>query len=692
MIAGLLGAALVGPPAADGRWDAALLASASAREQATSATSVADLAASGRYLVFQTTARNLFADAEQPGTYREGGIFRRDLESGELDLVVAGTLRNADDDRFMADGGRAPSVSADGRHVAFSTSKRLAPEDTNSGNSDVYVRDMAVPIGQPGAFTLVSAIDGSDEVAGYDGSFFGSFVPNRGAISADGRKVVFHTLGPRTNLPQGGPADSPSLQVYVRDLAARTTTLVSARRDAQTGLATGEPAGRVSDGAARLELSADGTTVAWVDANWSEQARAIDGEPVQRPALLWRRIADGPLVPARRVFSWGDPDDPGCASDARVVQNGGTGACYGPFDFNQGAPAEDNHPGPFSLSADGRTVGFITQELPRGLVQAQARGTADAFVADMRDGVPRKQAVRELTRQGADETDARDSSPILEVGTSGDGRRVVLSTRRITFRLPRPRLSGDAPPTVRSIELYAVDLEQESLELVTRGYDGSQTDDGGASTVGAFPVLAHDGAAIGFVSLASNLFFGDGNGVADAFLIKRRGADRLFPPPPQALPPPPPHAQVGLERRIRLTLEPISDGSLHVHTVVPQAGDLRAGARQVVRVKRGKRRSARTTLGRTVGHDSLAASEPGQVTLVIEPSRKWTRKLRSRRGLEVSVLVRFGAPGEQALARRVRVTLRDSAGAARARRRAGDRARRRVAERRAARRTGGPGR
>ena len=39
-------------------------------------------------------------------------------------------------------GARNPSISADGRFVAFSTGQQLVPADVN-GNIDVYVRDLS---------------------------------------------------------------------------------------------------------------------------------------------------------------------------------------------------------------------------------------------------------------------------------------------------------------------------------------------------------------------------------------------------------------------------------------------------------------------------------------------------------------------------------------------------------------------
>ncbi len=70
-------------------------------------------------------------------------------------------------------GAESPSISADGRYVAFDTAQQLVPQDTNE-NYDVYVRDMTVPLSaerkSSGAYTLVSAQNGSEEPPIYDDS------------------------------------------------------------------------------------------------------------------------------------------------------------------------------------------------------------------------------------------------------------------------------------------------------------------------------------------------------------------------------------------------------------------------------------------------------------------------------------------------------------------------------------------
>ena len=131
-----------------------------------------------------------------------------------------------------------PSISADGRFVAFDVGRRQPerPSD-NDGVCDVFVRDL-----QTGATTYVSRAGGA---ARGDGD---SFSPS---ISADGRFVAFGSDA--TNL--SADDDDASPDVFVRDLQASTTTLVS-----RAGGATGAPG---DDDSGEPSISADGRFVAF---------------------------------------------------------------------------------------------------------------------------------------------------------------------------------------------------------------------------------------------------------------------------------------------------------------------------------------------------------------------------------------------------------------------------------------------
>ncbi|WP_436528158.1 hypothetical protein [Actinoplanes sp. HUAS TT8] len=240
-----------------GRTSRVSVSSTGAQADGFSAFSVA-LSADGRYVLFDAEATNLV-----PGdTNGFSDVFLHDRATGRTTRVsVAG------------DGGqanhlsRSPAISDDGRYVAFeSFAGNLVPGDTN-GFSDVFLRDRrtgqttlvsrtrAGTPGQGNAFAPSISADGrliafmSDApglVAGDDDALVGVFVRDRlagrttpasvaasggpaddhansASISADGRYVVFSS--PATDLV---PRDrNASEDVFVRDLRDRTTTLVS---------------------------------------------------------------------------------------------------------------------------------------------------------------------------------------------------------------------------------------------------------------------------------------------------------------------------------------------------------------------------------------------------------------------------------------------------------------------------------
>ena len=226
-------------------------------EQGNAPTVDAAISANGRYVVFQTRATNFFEndggvvgppgvepDAEPLGTLREGGIFRYDRSTGTIQLVADGTeihTEGPEKGKLIFQGAQNPSVSADGRFVAFSTAQQLAPKDSNE-NVDVYVRDMDVPLTaarkDSGAYTLVSARDGGDEPATYaprepplKGAEPGSEVWPNTAISADGRYVVFRTTELKSNLPDHAAVDTPPGQLFVRDLQAKDDDAAESQDD-----------------------------------------------------------------------------------------------------------------------------------------------------------------------------------------------------------------------------------------------------------------------------------------------------------------------------------------------------------------------------------------------------------------------------------------------------------------------------
>lgn len=200
----------------------------------------AAVAADGSAVAFQSQAYNLHPE----DTDVEWDVYVADLETGELYLA---SIRA--DDKKRGRGGRGkslkgngeslhPSLSADGRWVAFdSRADNLDRADPNV-RADIYVKDLVT-----GGLTLAST--SPDGVVG-DGYSI------RPSLSGDGRLVAFQSVAANLH-----PVDlDTTTDVFVKDLVTGEVRLASAVSTAR-GLVKGNAA---SYGAA---LSGDGTAVAF---------------------------------------------------------------------------------------------------------------------------------------------------------------------------------------------------------------------------------------------------------------------------------------------------------------------------------------------------------------------------------------------------------------------------------------------
>lgn len=166
---------------------------------------VLDMSPDGRYILFSSSATNLIAG----DTNNSSDVFMYDMQTGQtirLSLGTGGIQGNGDSD----DG----AFSDDGRFIGFtSLASNLVSGDTNNAE-DVFVFDR-----QNKTTTRVSvSSNGSQSPGGY---IFGT------SISPDGRFVVFATIADGLV-----PGDTNGLwDVFVRDTALGTTTLVSVRAD-----------------------------------------------------------------------------------------------------------------------------------------------------------------------------------------------------------------------------------------------------------------------------------------------------------------------------------------------------------------------------------------------------------------------------------------------------------------------------
>ena len=276
------------------------------------------ISADGRYVTFWSPANDL-VPGDDNGV---NDVFVRDL------LTMTTTRVSLDMNGGGADGESFfPSISGDGRYVAFASSANdLAPGDTD-GSEDIYVHDR-----QTGTNTRVT-VDTNGAA------------PNAGTrhawISGDGRHVVFASSASDLASSDGNGVDD----VFVRDLDSATTTRVSV--DEGGGDSNG-PSGS-SPVFVPSAISADGRYIAF----WSDASDLVAGDGNGFGDVFLRDMKLGETT--------------------RVSADAGGGDADGPSDFTCGVDGQ-------SISADGRYVAFCSSG--GDLVAGDANGRADVFVRD----------------------------------------------------------------------------------------------------------------------------------------------------------------------------------------------------------------------------------------------------------------------------------------------------------------------
>jgi Tol biopolymer transport system component len=352
----------------------------------------------------------------------------------DLELVSRATGGAAADDAS-----NFPSISVDGGRVAFiSDADNLVAGDDNT-LTNVFVRD----VGQ-GSTTFVNRADGIAGAPSGQSAFLG-------VISGDGNQVAFDG----TSTIGAPPADPPTRQILLRNVALGTTTLVS-RADG--------PAGAPADATPfQPSISSDGRVVAFESA-----ANNLSSEDDNAVTNIFARDAvSGTTTLVSRASG------PGGA--------GGTGGSTSP-----------------SVSGDGRIVVFLSEA--NNLSTADADGNRDVFARDLVTNL----TVLVSRATGPDGAGANGDSGTAAV--SDDGRHVL-------FYSTADNLSAEDDNAVSNV--YVRDLVANTTTLVSRVGGASGAGGDGDSSWGD---ISADGRFAVFHSLAKNLSAEDGDGTRDVFV------------------------------------------------------------------------------------------------------------------------------------------------------------------------------
>jgi pimeloyl-ACP methyl ester carboxylesterase len=356
------------------------------------------ISADGRYVVFVSRASNLVT-GDTNGFW---DIFTRDIQmnsTARVSVNSGGVQGNNDSSRLFQ-----PSISADGRYVAFeSNASNLVGEDTN-GTSDIFVRDT-----QTNTTTRVSVASSGEQAN------LSSVDPS---ISADGRYVAFYSTA--SNLVSGDT--NGTSDIFVRDIVENSTTRISVDSDGtQANGSSYDPS-----------ISADGRYVAY-DSNASNLVSgdtnglvdifvrdtvannttrvSLDSSGIQGDANSYAPSisANGHHVVFYSSASNLVNEDTNGMNDVFVHdrQSGQTKRVSLASDGTQGDGNSDSFS---SISADGRYVTFGSNA--SNLVSGDSNGMSDVFVHENID-LPADSSISGRVTDGS-------SNPIPDVSISDE--------------------------------------------------------------------------------------------------------------------------------------------------------------------------------------------------------------------------------------------------------------------------------
>ena len=504
---------------------------ASDGSQANSDSVAPSISADGRYVAFQSWASNLV-----PGYWGSPDVFVYDRQTGTMEGIAPGSSypsiseygryvafgsidsdlvpgdTNGAYDVFVCDrqshtiervsiasdgtqanlGSWMPSVSGNGRYVAFrSEATNLVPDDTNA-SSDIFVYDR-----QSDTIELVSiANDGTQ-------GNFDSWYP---AISADGWYVALSSEA--NNLVPDDTNGRRDIFVYNRQ--SHTIERVSVANDGVQGnrdswtpaiSADGQYIAFVSD-ATNLVLddtNASGDTFVYDRQSYTVERISISNDGVQADGASWRNTtsisSDGQTVAYESWASNLVPGDTNATCDVFVRDRyNSTTELASHVWIAAEANAESRSA---SLSADGRYVAFASDA--SNLVPGDTNGRSDVFVFD------RQTSTTERVSIGSDSTQGYSDSHGSSI--SADGRYVAFSSWAHNL----------VPADTGWQDIFVYDRQSRTIEQVSVASDGTQANGNSWD----FSISA-DGQYVVFSSDADNLVPGDTNDCQDIFVYDRQ--------------------------------------------------------------------------------------------------------------------------------------------------------------------------
>jgi Tol biopolymer transport system component len=383
-----------------------------------------------------------------------------------------------------------PSISSDGRFVAFGTVASLVPGDTND-YYDIFLRDRT-----GNTTTLLSKSTGG--VPGNDESIHPS-------LSADGHYVAFFSLS--NNLVYGDT--NGEYDIFVRDRKMGTTTRISKSSKGLQG----------NGGSYDPEISANGRFVAYE----SGASNLIAGDTNAASDIFVRDLPNRTTTRVSKSTAGVQGNDsssnPSLSGDGRYVafdssaDNLVAGDSNGARDVFlrdretartmviskslAGSPGNGYSSSP-SVSGDGRYVAFASEAT--NLVAGDTNGVRDIFVRDRQNGTTYRISKNTIGRPGN-----RDS---FDPAITPDGRYVVFTSAATNL------VAGD---TNGVDDVFLHDRQTARTYQISKNQTASP-----GNEASSMPVITPDGRFVAFVSSATNLARGDSAEKSAVFVRDRR--------------------------------------------------------------------------------------------------------------------------------------------------------------------------
>lgn len=349
---------------------------------------------------------------------------------------------------------QVPTSSDDGNLVAFqSPAADLVIGDTNVA-TDIFVRNV-----RTNSIELISVAENGDQMQG------DSVSP---CMSDDGRYVAFFNQSDRN--------------VYVRDRSTRTTEQVNVDSD---GIRLGGSAPVTPNC-----LSADGRFAVFAVAGTGYRRDRLNGITAAVNPTTTIDISDDGNVVSMATTASLLPGDRNNWYDA-YAKNMTTGSLTlaSSYPNGLGAVGVAVHNG---LSGNGR---FLLIESPDAFVPADQNGGDDLYVRDLESGQ------MELVSIGSNGL-AAGINYSRTSNISDDGKRIAFTTPAVLA----------ASDTNGMDDAYLRDRTRGTTTLISVGLNGAPAD-----SLTKYAGISGNGLFAMFVSLASNIVQGDGNGGWDVF-------------------------------------------------------------------------------------------------------------------------------------------------------------------------------